>query len=110
MEPPRASPRNWRKKNFCPWVGGGPIRKDKDFFFASFEGWREVVPFPLVTSTPPVELRNGKNFSQFGVRIYDPLTTTACTPAANCISGGGFVRQQFPNNEIPASRISPIAT
>ena len=25
---------------------GGPIRKDKDFVFASFEGWQEVIPFP----------------------------------------------------------------
>lgn len=89
-------------------VVGGPIRKDKDFIFGSFEGWREVVPFPLVTSTIPTDLRDGKNFSRYGIKIFDPLTTRLCTPSDNCVSGGGYVRQQFPNNEIPASRISPI--
>src|SRR6266481_3982046 len=27
-------------------VFGGPIRKDKDFIFVSYEGWQEVIPFP----------------------------------------------------------------
>ena len=27
-------------------VFGGPIRKDKDFLFVSFEGWQEAIPFP----------------------------------------------------------------
>ena len=35
-------------------VFGGPIRKDKDFMFLSFEGWQEIVPFPGsgVTAVP----------------------------------------------------------
>lgn len=88
---------------------GFPIRKDKDFLFLSFEGWREVVPFPVVASTPPVSLRNGTGFTQFNQRIYDPRTSQPCTAARNCLSGGIYVRTPFPNNQIPADRISPIA-
>src|SRR5262249_20515245 len=88
-----------------------PIRKDKDFIFFSFEGWREVVPFPVVSNTPPLDLRNGQNFSKYGVKIYDPLTTRLCRDNIDvrgaCYST--YIRDPFPNNQIPAERISPIA-
>src|SRR5215469_15275493 len=32
---------------------GGPIRNGKTYFFASFEGWREVLPIPVTTTTVP---------------------------------------------------------
>ena len=47
-------------------VVGGPVRKDKDFVFVSFEGWQEVVPFPALSSTPPVILRVGQHFTDLG--------------------------------------------
>jgi hypothetical protein len=91
-------------------VVGGPLRKDKDFVFFSLEMFREIVPFPVVTSTPPLDLRDGKNFTKYGIKIYDPLTTHLCgskpTDPKNCF--GTYIRDPFPNNEIPADRISPI--
>ncbi|MBI3679910.1 MAG: TonB-dependent receptor [Acidobacteria bacterium] len=89
-------------------VLGGPIRKDKDFFLFSFEGWRERVPFPTVTSTPPAGMRAGGGYTEFQQGIFDPLTSKLCEPADNCTAGGLYRRQPFPGNVVPASRISPI--
>ena len=107
--------RGFRNQHQFGGTVGGPVRKDKDFVFFSFEGWREVVPFPSNVSVPPMEIRNG-DFSTFvpqgqtgTIKIFDPLTSKACTdPALNCRAGGLFRRDPFPGNRIPASRISPI--
>lgn len=107
--------RGFRNQHQFGGTVGGPIRRDKDFVFFSFEGWRERVPFPSNVSVPPMEIRQG-NFSNFVpagqtgvIRIYDPLTSAPCTdPAQNCRAGGLFRRQPMPGNIIPASRISPI--
>ena len=49
---------------------GGPIRKDKDFLFASFEGWQEVIPFPGAGVTAvPLDLRDGQHFSNYNIRF-----------------------------------------
>ena len=94
-------------------AGGGPIKKNKDFIFFSFEGWQEVVPFPATTATPNVLLRDGQHFSDFGMQIYDPLTTHDCQPTGAFEPCGGttgstYWRNPFPGNIIPKSRISPI--
>lgn len=107
--------RGFRNQHQFGGTVGGPIRKDKDFVFFSFEGWRERVPFPSNVSVPPMEIRQG-NFSAFVpqgqtgvIKIFDPLTSAACTdPSLNCRAGGVFRRQPFPGNMIPSSRISPI--
>src|SRR5258706_619027 len=57
---------------------GGAIRKDKDFVFFSFEGFRERVPFPVVASTPPMDLRDGQHFTQYNMTLADPLTGHTC--------------------------------
>ena len=107
--------RGFRNQHQFGGTIGGPIRRDRDFVFFSFEGWREVVPFPSNVSVPPMEIRNG-DFSTFipqgqtaPIQIYDPLTSLPCTdPGLNCRAGGLYRRQPFPGNRIPASRISPI--
>jgi hypothetical protein len=97
---------------------GGPLQKDKAFFFFSFEGWREVVPFPVTNvSVPPVGtdptsliqmMPDGSvNFTNSGINIYDPLTTT-CVQANTDGSCKTYGRTLFPNDTIPANRISPI--
>ncbi|MBI1787485.1 MAG: TonB-dependent receptor, partial [Acidobacteria bacterium] len=104
----QGAPRGKRNQHQFGGTIGLPIRKDKDFLFFSFEGWREVVPFPVVSSTLPASLRNGDNFTQFNQRIYDPLTSRLCDPTENCLAGGLYRRDPFPGNRIPASRINPI--
>ena len=47
--------------------------------FLSYEGYQEAIPFPGAgTTTIPLDLRNGQNFSKYGMTIYDPLTTHPC--------------------------------
>jgi Carboxypeptidase regulatory-like domain len=95
-------------------VFGGPIRKDKDFIFASYEGWQEVIPFPgSGTTDVPLSMRDGQHFSQYNMTIFDPLTTHACGAATEPCSGSNgsaYWRNPFPGNVIPQARISPIAT
>ncbi len=95
---------------------GGPIKKDKIFFFGSYEQYIEGIPFTTITSVPPAYLRpssaNGGavNFTQTGYTIYDPSTTVCTVPGGvigNC-PGNAYARTPFPNDTIPASRINPI--
>lgn len=78
---------------------GGPIKKNKLFFFGSYDGYRyDSASAPGYQSIPTTAERSG-NFSAFPQIIYDPTSAT-----------GSSVRAPFPNNTIPASRISSIST
>ncbi len=76
---------------------GGPIRKNKLFFFGSWEGMRERSNYSKLASVPTDPQRAG-NFSALPVTLYDPSTGTA--------TGAG--RTPFPNNTIPVTEQSPI--
>ncbi|MGH9340923.1 MAG: carboxypeptidase regulatory-like domain-containing protein [Acidobacteriota bacterium] len=82
---------------------GGPIIGDKTFFFGSYQGTRIRQGQSFTSSVPSQEVREGNFANQPDSRrnIFDPLTLTG--------SGGGAIREQFPNNRIPAERINPIA-
>ncbi|MGH9970350.1 MAG: carboxypeptidase regulatory-like domain-containing protein [Pyrinomonadaceae bacterium] len=69
---------------------GGPIFRNKTFFFFDYLGQRNNIPFPF-TSTVPTALSREGNFSEFPT-IRDPLTGLP-----------------FAGNIIPPGRISPIA-
>lgn len=85
---------------------GGPVVKNKLFFFFGHEQIRQVVPDPFSTSVPTAAQRSG-DFSQTYYAanqlqtIYDPFSTRSVN--------GAFVRDQFANNRIPTSRINPVA-
>src|SRR5262245_48837656 len=53
---------------------GGPIVKDKTFFWASIEGYKTKTIDDAVVRAPTSREISG-DFSQSGVTIYDPLTT-----------------------------------
>jgi outer membrane receptor protein involved in Fe transport len=86
---------------------GGPVRRDHTFFFINMERSKSLTPDNLIRTVPTVLQRAG-DFSQTRtsagqlITIYDPLTTRP-NPA------GGFIRDPFPGNVIPADRIDPIA-
>src|SRR5829696_2219744 len=86
---------------------GGPLQVGKMFYMASFEGLREQA-FASSTLTVPTALERQGDFSQtFAangqvVRIFNPFTTRA-NPA------GGFIRDQFTDNRIPATLMDPVA-
>lgn len=97
---------------------GGPVwlprlykGKDKTFFSFAFENYKESNPSPNLGSVPTTAERNG-DFSQSGIAIYDPLTTRL-NPNYNPSLAVGptnpqYIRDQFLNNQIPASRLNAV--
>lgn len=78
---------------------GGPVRKNKLFYFFGWEGVHERQGATNRFTVPTADQKAG-NFSAFSnAQIYDPASSTQA-------SGAG--RSLFPNNTIPASRISAI--
>ncbi|MBI3684736.1 MAG: TonB-dependent receptor [Acidobacteria bacterium] len=70
---------------------GGPVWKNHTFFFLSYQGTRVREPRTAGTTVPAGQMAQGI----FSTAIYDPLA----------VAGG--VRQQFPDNTIPANRMDP---
>ena len=90
----------------------GPVIGKHTFFFVNYEGLRHVQA-DTVTDTVPTADEVGGDFSMSGVTIYDPATTVTnpnYNPALPVTAQNPqFTRQPFPNNVIPASRLSPVA-
>src|SRR5215475_961288 len=92
----------------------GPIKREKLFFFGSWEGARERVGRFNILDVPTEAMRNG-NFAGLGVTLYDPRTTCgrfgnpAC--ARNAQGQEIITRQPFTGNPeaIPTGLIDPIA-
>lgn len=67
---------------------GGPIIKNRKFFFGSWQSTRELNAAPQVASVPTPAMRQG----MFSKKITDPVTKAA-----------------FPNNTIPQDRWDPVS-
>ncbi len=93
-----APQRSAQHQNQFGFTFGGPIIRNRVFFFGSYDGYRYRVETDYrFASIPSLNMRAG-DFSELPVGIYDPLTTT-------CVSGN-CTRQPFPGNVIDAARIS----
>jgi Carboxypeptidase regulatory-like domain len=88
---------------------GGPLSRQKSFWFASYEGLREDRGLTQIFTVPTPEQLAGdfsRTVNSAGqlVLIYDPRTTR---PDPN--NPTRFIRDPFPGNRIPADRIDPVA-
>lgn len=103
---PRA---NFRFNQFGATLGG-PIRKDKTFFFFAYEGLRWIQSGSAVGTLPTAAQRAGDFSSTYNsqgqvIPIYNPFSTRP-DPS----SPGQFIRTQYPGNKIPAGDINPVTT
>ena len=110
-----APTRSIYKQNDFGVAGGGPViiprvydGRNKTFFYLSYEGFRNRLGANgVISSVPTPEMYTGdfsKWVDQTGklLTIYDPSTTRA-NP-----SGSGFIRDAYPNNQIPKSQFSAV--
>src|SRR5581483_1116660 len=69
---------------------GGPIRKNKTFFFVDWQGTRVLTGLTRFSTVPTIAQRSGV----FTTAIFDPATNP---------------RTPFPGNTIPVSRFDSVA-
>jgi hypothetical protein len=81
------------RRNQYGGMAGGPLVKDRTFFFVDYQGQRQSIGRTVTSNVPTLAERSGV----FRQNIYDPSTTV------------GNTRQQFPNNTIPRSAMDPVA-
>jgi len=91
------------KQNEFGVNASGPIKRNKIFFFGSYDGYYyRQGSTPTFQSIPTTAQRQG-NFSAFPQTIYNPYSSV-CNNA-----GGGCSRAPFAGNVIPTSLISPVS-
>ncbi len=102
---PRVS---FQRNQFGAAVGGPISRSKRLFFFGAYEGLRQGSPGTNTSTLPTAAQRTGdfsdtRNADGSLSVIYNPFSTR---PNPN---GAGVVRDPFPNNQIPANLLNPIA-
>ena len=79
---------------------GGPVVKDRTFFFADYQGQRQRIGRTVTSTVPTLLQRQGVFTEAIAGRvpvIYDPSTTS------------GSTRSPFAGNTIPQSAMDPVA-
>ncbi len=81
---------------------GGPIKKDKLFYFVSFDGTTKKTSANELDTVPTAAERAG-DFSSYGTNIYNPFTGNPDGTGRQILNDGGV------SNKIPTSLLSPAA-
>ncbi|MFN0106603.1 MAG: carboxypeptidase regulatory-like domain-containing protein [Bryobacteraceae bacterium] len=94
-----APTRPQQNQNQYGYTFGGPLKRNKLFFFTAYDGYkyRVATAYQFVT-IPTLRMRAG-DFGELSAGVFDPAST-------NCPGGVNCTRQLFPGNVIPASRLS----
>ncbi|MGH9585084.1 MAG: TonB-dependent receptor plug domain-containing protein, partial [Bryobacteraceae bacterium] len=82
------------RRNQFGGTAGGPILKNKTFFFVDYYGEREIKGQTFINTVPTAQDRTG-DFSDLPVTIYNPYTTR--------VANGATIRDAFPGNAVPAN-------
>ena len=104
-----AAQRSINKKNEFGGSFGGPIVRNRTFFFANFNWFRfRSGPTNFLGSVPPPDFIKGDLSALLlpengAFQVYDPATTSAD-------GQGGFTRLPFAGNIIPQSRFSSVSS
>ncbi len=88
------------RRNQFGGVIGGPIAKDRTFFFADYQGQRQSIARTVTSTVPTVLQRQGVFTEAIAGKvpvIYDPATTV------------GNARTPFAGNMIPIGSMDPVA-
>src|SRR5688572_3242315 len=101
---PSPAPKPVFRRNQFGGVAGGPLQRDRTFFFVDYQGQRQEIGRTVTSTVPTLLQRQGvftEAISGDVPRIFDPGTTV--------VAGGRFVRTPFADGRIPLERIDPVA-
>lgn len=99
-------PRPHFSQNIFGGTFGGPVRRNRLFFFTDYQGWRRAKNLTSSVSTVIPSAWRGGDLSSLPKQLYNPFSQTEVVNAQGQTT---YVRQPFPNNRIPESLISPVA-
>jgi len=88
------------RRNQFGGTAGGPLVKDRTFFFVDYQGQRQAIGRTVISTVPTLLQRQGIFTEAIAGRvpvIYDPATTV------------GSTRSPFAGNTIPIGRMDPVA-
>jgi hypothetical protein len=106
------SPRGKVRWNMFGATLGGPIKKDKLFFFVDYQGQRLNFPNSTGTISLITAAERQGDFSALlakGIQLYNPFQLIAAGTGTCPVSATAGCRTPFPNNQIPLNLLDPVA-